>query len=112
MQKLFYSNGPPIFTARKRSCGKVMFLHLSVILFTGGGACVVKVGICMVNGACMVKRGRHGKGGMHGNGGCAWQGGHMCDRGCAWWGAEEGVYDGGGGVCVAEVGHGCRRDGH
>ena len=67
MQKLFYSNGPPIFTARKRSCGKVMFLHLSVILFTGGGACVVKVGICMVNGACMVKRGRHGKGGMHGN---------------------------------------------
>ena len=24
-------------TARKRSCGKVMFLHLSVILFTGGG---------------------------------------------------------------------------
>ena len=27
-----------IFTARKRS-GKVMFLHLSVILFTGGGLC-------------------------------------------------------------------------
>ena len=26
-----------IITARKRSCGKVMFLHLSVILFTGGG---------------------------------------------------------------------------
>ena len=26
-----------IFTARKRSCGKVMFLHLSVSLFTGGG---------------------------------------------------------------------------
>ena len=26
-----------MFTARKRSCGKVMFLHLSVILFTGGG---------------------------------------------------------------------------
>ena len=25
-----------IFTTRKRSCGKVMFLHLSVILFTGG----------------------------------------------------------------------------
>ena len=25
-----------IFTASKRSCGKVMFLHLSVILFTGG----------------------------------------------------------------------------
>ena len=27
-----------IFTARKRSCGKVMFLQVSVILFTGGGA--------------------------------------------------------------------------
>ena len=27
----------PTFTARKRSCGKVMFLHLSVILLTGGG---------------------------------------------------------------------------
>ena len=27
----------PIFTARKRSCLKIMFLHLSVILFTGGG---------------------------------------------------------------------------
>ena len=26
-----------IITARKRSCGKVMFLHLSVILFTEGG---------------------------------------------------------------------------
>ena len=26
-----------IITARKRSCGKVIFLHLSVILFTGGG---------------------------------------------------------------------------
>ena len=25
-------------TARKRSCGKVMFLHLSVILFTGEGS--------------------------------------------------------------------------
>ena len=28
------------FTARKKSCGKAMFLHLSVILFTlGGGLC-------------------------------------------------------------------------
>ena len=27
------------FTVRKRSCGKVMFLHLSVILSTGGGVC-------------------------------------------------------------------------
>ena len=29
-----------IFIARKRSFGKVMFLHLSVILFTGGGVSV------------------------------------------------------------------------
>ena len=29
---------PSIFTVRKRSCGKAMFLHLSVILFTGGSA--------------------------------------------------------------------------
>ena len=28
-----------IITARKRSCGNVMFLHLSVILFTGGSLC-------------------------------------------------------------------------
>ena len=27
---------PTLTTARKRSCGKVMFLHLSVILFTRG----------------------------------------------------------------------------
>ena len=28
-----------IITAHKRSCGKVMFLHLPVILFTGGEGC-------------------------------------------------------------------------
>ena len=34
-------NSPKIFIVRKRSCGKVMFLHLSVILFTeGGGVCL------------------------------------------------------------------------
>ena len=27
-----------IITARQRSCGKVMFLHLSVIMFTGGAS--------------------------------------------------------------------------
>ena len=31
------ANFTHIFTVRQRSCGKVMFLHLSVILFTGGG---------------------------------------------------------------------------
>ena len=30
------NNTPMIFTALKRSCGKVMFLHLPGILFTGG----------------------------------------------------------------------------
>ena len=29
-----------IFTARKRSCRKVMFFYLSVILFMGGGLCI------------------------------------------------------------------------
>ena len=31
---------PPAITARKRSCGKVMFLHLWVILFTERGVCI------------------------------------------------------------------------
>ena len=55
-----------IFTARKRSCGKVLFLHPSVILFTGvvhgGEACIA--------------------GGMRGGVVCAWQracmAGSMC----------------------------------
>ena len=34
-----------IITVRKRSCGKVMFLHLSVILFTGGVSASVHAGI-------------------------------------------------------------------
>ena len=44
-------------TARKRSCRKVMFLHLSVILFTGrvsvqvGGLCP-KVGLCPEGSLC------------------------------------------------------------
>ena len=37
-----------MFTARKRSCGKVMFLHLSVILFTGGRG----VWLCVQGGVC------------------------------------------------------------
>ena len=36
--KLTFFLFPNIFNARKRSCDKVMFLHLSVILFTGGSA--------------------------------------------------------------------------
>ena len=54
-----------IFTARKRSCGKVMFLQVSVILFTGGcqllgdacsqsggGACSQGEGCLVQGGAC------------------------------------------------------------
>ena len=35
-----------LITASKRSCGKVMFLHLSVILFTEGRVVSVKGGLC------------------------------------------------------------------
>ena len=66
-----------IVTARKRSLGKVIFLHQFVILFTGG-ACMVAPGgmhgcsggACVVaRGACMVLFGGHAwfySGGMHG----------------------------------------------
>ena len=49
-----------LITARKRSCGKVMFLHLSVILFTGrslssGGSlssgCLCQVGVSVKGGS-------------------------------------------------------------
>ena len=33
-------------SARSESCGKVMFLHLSVILFTGGGVSLQDGGLC------------------------------------------------------------------
>ena len=45
-----------LITARKRSCGKVMFLHLSVILFTGGSlsrGCVCQGGLSPVGGLCL-----------------------------------------------------------
>ena len=90
--------------------GKVIFLHLSVILFTGG-ACVVGGicgrGVCMAGGTCgegacmagcvCVVGGMNGRGcmvgGMHGRGACV--AGGMCGRGvCAM------------GVCVAGGVHG------
>ena len=72
--------GGGLVTTRKRSCGKVMFLQVSVILSTGGhawlpgghawlrgggwdgcwGACVVPRGTCMVAGACVVVGGMRG----------------------------------------------------
>ena len=83
--------------------GQVIFLHQFVILFTGGGACVVDRGACVVSwggmhgwqggvhgwqgesmlGGCMVAGGMHGcwgacvaKGGVHGEGGMHGKGGH------------------------------------
>ena len=34
-----------IFTVRNSSCGKVMFLHLSVILFTGEGVFAIAIAV-------------------------------------------------------------------
>ena len=51
--------------------GKVIFLHMFVILFTGGGMRGCSGGACMVapGGACVVAP----RGGMHGcSGGCVW----------------------------------------
>ena len=64
-----------IFTDRIQSMGKVMFLHVSVILFTGGG--LHSEGVCM-------------------EGGSAWRGV------CMEWGGLQGgsVCMEGGGVCM------------
>ena len=47
-----YSELILLITARKRSCGKVMFLQVSVILFTGGRGCIP---VCLAGGipACL-----------------------------------------------------------
>ena len=68
-----------IFTARKRSCGKVMFLQVCVILFTGGMRGFFRGGMCGFLGG-------HGF-----SGGCAWFFWGACmdfSGGCAWffWG--------------------------
>ena len=60
-----------LITARKQSCGKVMFLHLSVSHSVHGG--------CMAGGGHTWQGGMHGRGacvagkGMHGGGG-GWRG--------------------------------------
>ena len=69
---------------------KVMFLHLSVILFTGWGACMaggVRSSPCVARGrGCMHGRGACvAGGGMHGRGA-----GGMCSGGCAWQGGMHG----------------------
>ena len=62
-----------VITARKQSCGKVMFLQVSVIL-SAGGACMVAGGMCGCGGACGVAMG-----------GCAWlKGACVVALGHAW----------------------------
>ena len=66
-----------IFTVRNSSCGKVMFLHLSVILFTGGSMCgrwACVAGVCVCGGVCAWG---HAWQGICVAGGCAY-GGSMC----------------------------------
>ena len=72
-----------IFTARKRSCGKVVFLQVSVILFTGGG---VGIPACLAGPqgvgipACLAGNQAHTQGGAWE----VWRGGvsRPTPRGC------------------------------
>ena len=53
--KVNHSDVLSFITARKRSCGKVMFLHLSMILFTGGSlsrGSLSRGGLCL-EGLCL-----------------------------------------------------------
>ena len=79
---------------RKRSCGRVMFLHLSVSHSVHSEVCVAGG----VHGS-MPGRDMHGRGGMHCRGGTH-------GRGCVWW--VEGCVHGTG--CA--WGLVCRRDSH
>ena len=47
-----YITASEIITARKRSCGKVLFSHLCVILLTGGGLCPWGRGSLSRGGLC------------------------------------------------------------
>ena len=74
-----------------QSCGKVIFLHLSV------SHSVHKGGRAWQGGACMACGGVQGTGGMCGRGACmvggggVWQGG-MHERGCMWQGGMWGTH--------------------
>ena len=89
-----------LFTLRSSSCGKVMFLHLSVILFTGRGSSMAGGGGGMCEGggcvAGSVWQGDawQGRGDAWQGRGDAWQGGAWQGRGDAW----QGVH--GRGVCM------------
>ena len=69
-----------IITARKRSCGKVMFLHPSVILFTGGlspgGGISVREMFCTGSGS--LSRGISVQQGGLCSGGGSLSGGGLC----------------------------------
>ena len=94
--------GDIIISVHNSSCGKVMFLHLSVILFTGGrgvpGGMHGK-GVCM-QGHAWQKRWPLQQTVQHGRG--VWQGWGMHGRGCVV------------GACMVGFGGGVpsRRDGH
>ena len=44
-----------VITARKRSCGQVMFLQVSVILPTGEGGAWSRGGFLLPGGGCLVE---------------------------------------------------------
>ena len=54
-----------IFTGRNEVLAKVIFLHLSVILFTGGGVCSIFGGVSAPNfqGGCLLQIFGGGRGG-------------------------------------------------
>ena len=82
--------------------GKVIFLHMCVILSTGGACMVVGGGVCGCRGACVVAGG-HACWGVHGCwGACVVAGGCMIAGGHAWLRGGVRAY---GGVCM--VARGC-----
>ena len=76
----------PFITARKRSCGKVMFLQVSVILSTEGGMRGCGGHGWQGRGRVWLQGGMHGCGAVHGCGGaCVVAGGHAWLQGGHAW---------------------------
>ena len=91
-------NSQSLLPPANKVWGKVIFLHVCVILSTGGACMVAGVcawlwgGVCGCWGACVAP------GGMHGcRGACVVVGGMAGCRGCAW---LQGVYVVAGGGCI------------